>query len=678
MEKYYKRLYQKLTIGSSLICIIFFGLIAVEEQFLLEWKQIQNEYKSILLSKAQNEQEKELAGSFKIEIKQVILDDFSRVDRCVSCHNGIENPAMADEAIPHANHSGDYLKHHPVEQFGCTVCHGGQGRALTSTASFASSEDIHWEYPVIPLDYVQSSCGKCHLSLFDPDYELPGAEDLLIGRDLFLKNGCLGCHKVRGVGGSTGLELTNSGAKTKHEYPFENVSGERTTINWLREHFLEPGKVSPGSVMPKVEISGSGLDNLIAFTMSLYYPAFPPEYYTLENVKEFKGGRRHFSGDEAFSVLCSTCHGENGEGKDYREFERAVPALSNQAFLAAASNAMIKFTITKGRGGIYMSPWGQDNGGLYSDEIDNIVQKIKNWKMKPPEFRAVMSAPKDLNYGKILYRSRCGTCHGDTGEGGIGPSLNQQEFLALASDEFLYKTIAHGRENTAMISWSSLSAREMSGVIAYVKSWRKVPLKRLSTRTIQGNIENGEFYYAGHCAGCHGIHGQGSVGSALFNKDFLAAASDEFIYNSMSRGRTGSAMRSFAKELQGMSQLNEQEMHDIVAFIRSRENVEAGAIYTNITAGTPAIGKEMYDGMCAGCHGVKGEGKHGPALSSQEFLNAATDGFLQATIALGRDGTAMRSWAKGAQGYSELTAVQINDIVSYIRTWQKVIISNNQ
>jgi mono/diheme cytochrome c family protein len=114
-------------------------------------------------------------------------------------------------------------------------------------------------------------------------------------------------------------------------------------------------------------------------------------------------------------------------------------------------------------------------------------------------------------------------------------------------------------------------------------------------------------------------------------------------------------------------------MRDIVAFIRSNEDKNNDAIYTSLTPGIPADGKVRYEGMCAGCHGVNGEGKNAPALNNQEFLAAATDGFLQATIALGRSGTAMRSWAKGAQGYEELNAQQINDIVSYIRTWQKVI-----
>jgi hypothetical protein len=34
----------------------------------------------------------------------------------------------------------------------------------------------------------------------------------------------------------------------------------------------------------------------------------------------------------------------------------------------------------------------------------------------------------------------------------------------------------------------------------------------------------------------------------------------------------------------------------------------------------------------------------------------------------------MRAWAKGAQGYAELSGRDISDIVAYIRTWQKTTV----
>ena len=260
------------------------------------------------------------------------------------------------------------------------------------------------------------------------------------------------------------------------------------------------------------------------------------------------------------------------------------------------------------------------------------------------------------------------------GEGGIGPSLNNQDFLALASDQFLYKTLVDGRDNTGMPSWSDLSKIELASIIAFLRNWQKTAQITLPDDKISGDLDNGRLMFQQMCVGCHGLQGQGAVGPAILNKNFLNAASDFFLLNSITNGRRNTAMISWGKQLQGLEQLTESEIKDIVVYMRSMENKPLEVLTSNIISGTPTVGKLLYAGMCSGCHGKNGEGKHGPALNNQQFLNAATNGFIQGTIALGRSGTAMRSWAKGAQGYEELTEVEINDIVSYIRTWQNQII----
>ncbi|MFC1664203.1 c-type cytochrome [Pseudomonadota bacterium] len=51
-----------------------------------------------------------------------------------------------------------------------------------------------------------------------------------------------------------------------------------------------------------------------------------------------------------------------------------------------------------------------------------------------------------------LLKHDCGSCHGMTMQGGLGPSL-QPQFIAGKPKEFLVNTILQGRQGTPMPPW---------------------------------------------------------------------------------------------------------------------------------------------------------------------------------------------------------------------------------
>ena len=61
-----------------------------------------------------------------------------------------------------------------------------------------------------------------------------------------------------------------------------------------------------------------------------------------------------------------------------------------------------------------------------------------------------------------------------------------------------------------------------------------------------------------------------------------------------------------------------------------------------------------------------------PALNNQELLNAASNGYLMATITIGRNGTVMPEWGKETEDHSMLSSDDRKDIVAYIRDWQRI------
>jgi len=75
-------------------------------------------------------------------------------------------------------------------------------------------------------------------------------------------------------------------------------------------------------------------------------------------------------------------------------------------------------------------------------------------------------------------------------------SLNNPDFLALASDAFLHATIAQGRRGTAMRGWSqaaggSLSGAEKRALIAFLRTWSQEmyhPISRRADEAIRAGV----------------------------------------------------------------------------------------------------------------------------------------------------------------------------------------------
>ncbi len=69
-----------------------------------------------------------------------------------------------------------------------------------------------------------------------------------------------------------------------------------------------------------------------------------------------------------------------------------------------------------------------------------------------------------------LLKHDCGSCHGLTLKGGLGPSLLVDD-LANKSDNFLINTIQNGRTGTPMPPWKDfLNIDETQWLVQYLKN----------------------------------------------------------------------------------------------------------------------------------------------------------------------------------------------------------------
>lgn len=185
------------------------------------------------------------------------------------------------------------------------------------------------------------------------------------------------------------------------------------------------------------------------------------------------------AGKTLYARHCAKCHGENGEGRR----QGNATSLNNQDFLATVSDGFLIATITKGRPNTEMPPFGKEfKGPLGSKEVAKIIAFLRSWQKEPmrklPD-RRVRGSPQK---GRRLYEEYCAGCHGREGKGelGMGPALNNQAFLQVATDGFLWETTALGRRDTPMFSslkglWGvrQLTGEEIYDLVAFIRSWEK-------------------------------------------------------------------------------------------------------------------------------------------------------------------------------------------------------------
>jgi cytochrome c2 len=177
-------------------------------------------------------------------IQQTVLLEFdrgnfdtplARVDRCQSCHVGIDRAGFEDQPNPYKTHPqrDPLLVAHPPEKFGCTTCHEGQGAATSSIAK-AHGEVVFWEHPLRRGAKVEANCIKCHAEV----QSLPLAQKIAQGESLFVQMGCHGCHLVEGYG-----ELPKIG-------PYLRRVAVKTDPSWLVRWVTNPHAFRPTTRMP--------------------------------------------------------------------------------------------------------------------------------------------------------------------------------------------------------------------------------------------------------------------------------------------------------------------------------------------------------------------------------------------------------------------------------------------
>jgi mono/diheme cytochrome c family protein len=346
-----------------------------------QWKVYQRQYIQDEIQRATTPQQKFQAERIPVQIRQILLPELHRVDRCTTCHLTVDDPSYGGYPQPLAYHP--LHDQHPFEKFGCTICHRGQGRA--TTMADAHGHVPHWDEPMLPLRYIQASCGQCHEAV-----DNPAAPELALGQQVFEESGCRGCHKLNGVGGIIGPELDNVGSRRSPE--------------WLRKHFLSPATVTPGSAMPPQKLSGTNLEAIILFMLSQTGEQLPGYYASMKVIPSTSEGQRLFQ-----EKGCIGCHSIGGKGG------KIGPALDNVG-MRRSPDWMIKH---------FRNPQAVSPGTVMPrfGFTEGEARALTDFLLHLHDQNVALSLPalmSPVERGREVFRKYgCAGCHGPGGKGGV-------------------------------------------------------------------------------------------------------------------------------------------------------------------------------------------------------------------------------------------------------------------
>jgi mono/diheme cytochrome c family protein len=163
---------------------------------------------------------------------------------------------------------------HPLEKFGCTICHEGDGRDTDFTRTVHTPDTPEeatawrnrhgtpfgeerydwnyrelWDLPMFPSKFAQSSCRRCHAQ----EVDLDGADKYVQGMTVFERAGCYGCHRTDSYQilpkdvGDPGLDPNR---RARRPGPPLTRIASKVTEEWAWKWIFAPREFRPTTRMP--------------------------------------------------------------------------------------------------------------------------------------------------------------------------------------------------------------------------------------------------------------------------------------------------------------------------------------------------------------------------------------------------------------------------------------------
>jgi sulfur oxidation c-type cytochrome SoxX len=578
---------------ASLIVLGVHGAVFYQ-QFFHKWEQYQTAYFDQARTRSRSEAERAELSEREPKIEQTLVTLFgdTRVDRCATCHVAADDPRFKDQFQPLRTHpysaalgdverEGRWERRHKFTEFGCTICHDGQGRGLEEV--YAHGKDAYWPEPLLGYvwqenwrkdfrtklagkEYMEANCAQCHTG-----ENFAGTPHVERGRQLFFKTNCYGCHKIQGLSdGTLGPELTEAGRKFKVDYLWESIAEPRAN---LASSFMPQFKLSEGDIKSLVIFlkSRRGM-NFNETTLDRFRARLAPAKLEGPGAAARAGDPVARGRESLKERACTACHKLGAEDGGI------APDLSFEGLLKDQDWIFGHFRNPRSAVPDSIMPtfhFGDDEFGALAAYLGSLTTKP-----------AAAGAAE-------TYNAYCQRCHGGKGDGKgpiayyIDPAprdLTKASFFESKPRERFLESIRKGVPGTSMPAWGkAFSEAQIEAVYGYVEATFTKPRPRaLKARNVPGSnpvepspdsIRRGEEIYLARCTGCHGRKADGKGPNSLDilphprnlrNSWFVNAAGDQRMLESILYGVQGTAMPPWIDY--GLSR---KDAGDLLNYIRS-------------------------------------------------------------------------------------------------------------
>ncbi|MCP9770604.1 hypothetical protein EGI22_22075 [Lacihabitans sp. LS3-19] len=242
----------------------------------------------------------------------------------------------------------------------------------------------------------------------------------LYGEYIFKRESCNNCHTFNQTKDTSFVSLDG----LKGKYP----------ASWHYNNFIDPQLFAPDSKMPPY---------FVLFDQKLNQSIFK-QIYPNQKLSDWELLLSQ-------AKLIQKSIQEDGETVESDtevlaliEFLNNIPQSKELQKLDSLKNIQMKM-----KESIWLNEISDDNSGVYkviSDKNSSII-------------------------GKEIFKSNCAVCHGENGEGMIGPNLTDSYWLSGGDQKSIIKSIVYGNPEKGSIPWAYiLEPKEVGQLVGYINS----------------------------------------------------------------------------------------------------------------------------------------------------------------------------------------------------------------